>query len=44
MEYDCSKCGLYDPDYGCTCSSLDEWYQCPLEPEPTEKDFQKDGD
>lgn len=28
------NCGWYDSDFGCTCPSGEEWYQCPLEPEP----------
>ena len=27
-------CGWYDSDLGCTCPSLEHWYQCPMEPEP----------
>lgn len=27
-------CGWYDYDLGCTCPSGEEWYQCPLQPEP----------
>lgn len=43
----CLNCGFYDDDYGCTCSSLDKWYACPLEPEPpieafmTEEELEK---
>ena len=33
------NCGWYDSDVGCTCSSLELWYQCPFEPELTEEDF-----
>ena len=29
-----ARCGWYDSDLGCTCSPLEMWYQCPLEPEP----------
>lgn len=29
-----ARCGWNDPDRGCMCSSLEMWYQCPLEPEP----------
>lgn len=29
-----ARCAWDDPDLGCTCSSLEMWYQCPLEPEP----------
>ncbi len=37
---ECYNCGFWDSDYeGCTCPSVDKWYACPLEPEPTEKDF-----
>lgn len=28
---ECKSCGFYDCDYGCTCSSLDMWYACPIE-------------
>ena len=27
-------CGWYDSDLGCTCSSLEKWYQCPMHTEP----------
>lgn len=30
----CFGCGWYDSDFGCTCSSLEMWYQCRLLPEP----------
>ena len=33
------KCGWYDEDYGCTCSSLEKWYQCPMYPKPKQSDF-----
>ena len=37
---ECYKCGFWDSDQeGCTCPSVDKWYACPLEPEPTEEDF-----
>ena len=29
--FDCN-CNWYDSDFGCTCPSGEEWYQCPLEP------------
>lgn len=35
----CLDCGCYDSDFGCTCPSLDKWYTCPLEPEPSPEDF-----
>lgn len=35
----CLFCGCYDPDFGCTCPSVDKSYACPLEPELTEEDF-----
>lgn len=35
----CLSCGFYDPDFECTCPSLDRWYACPLEPEPKPEDF-----
>lgn len=38
----CFGCGFYDSDMGCTCSSLDIWYACPLEPELTEEDFKRE--
>lgn len=25
------SCGFNDEDYGCTCSSSDKWYACPIE-------------
>lgn len=28
---DCFICGFYDSDYGCTCSTIDMWYACPIE-------------
>ena len=41
----CYNCGFWDSDYeGCTCPSLDKWYACPLEPEPTEDDFKTAAD
>ena len=30
-ENPCLDCGFYDEDYGCTCFSLDKWYNCPIE-------------
>jgi hypothetical protein len=30
-ENPCLYCDCYDPDMGCTMSSLDRWYACPLE-------------
>ena len=37
---ECLKCGWWNEDYeACTCREDEKWYQCPLEPEPTEKDF-----
>lgn len=39
IDKKCLSCGFYDPDFECTCPSLDKWYACPLEPEPTPKDF-----
>lgn len=28
----CLECGFWDSDReGCTCSSLDMWYACPIE-------------
>lgn len=33
------KCGWYDEDYGCTCSSLEKWYQCPMYTKPKQSDF-----
>ena len=44
MVNECFSCGFYDPDMGCTCSSLDKWYACPLEPAPTEEDFMTEED
>lgn len=35
----CLGCGFYDCDFGCTCPSMDKWYACPLEPEPSPEDF-----
>lgn len=34
IDKECLTCDFYDPDYECTCSPLDRWYACPLEPEP----------
>ncbi len=34
LDEPCILCGWYDSDFGCTCSPLEKWYQCPLEPEP----------
>lgn len=28
---ECNKCGFNNIDYGCTCSSYDKWYACPIE-------------
>lgn len=39
IDKECLGCGCYDSDLGCTCSSLDKWYVCPLEPEPQPEDF-----
>lgn len=39
MPEECLKCDCYDSDMGCTCPSIDKWYACPLEPEPTAEDF-----
>lgn len=42
---ECYNCGFWDSDYECcTCPSLDKWYACPLEPEPTEDDFKTAAD
>lgn len=39
-ENPCVDCGFYDSDMGgCTCPSVDKWYACPLEPEPSLEDF-----
>ena len=27
----CLYCDCYDEDFGCTMSSMDKWYACPLE-------------
>ena len=35
MPEECLSCGFYDSDRGCACPSIDKWYACPLEPEPT---------
>lgn len=35
-------CGWYDSDLGCTCPSLEKWYQCPLEPEPDWEEIMKE--
>lgn len=29
-KYFCVKCGWNDPDYGCTCPSGEEVWQCPM--------------
>lgn len=39
--FDCG-CGWYDSDLGCTCPSLEKWYQCPLEPEPDWEEIMKE--
>lgn len=39
IDKQCLYCGFYDSDYECTCPSLDRWYACPLEPEPSIEDF-----
>ena len=40
MPEECLNCGFYDSDRECcTCPSIDKWYACPLEPEPTAEDF-----
>lgn len=39
IDKKCLMCDFYDPDYECTCSPLDKWYACPLEPEPKPEDF-----
>lgn len=39
--FDC-RCGWYDSDLGCTCPSLEKWYQCPLEPEPDWEEIMKE--
>lgn len=40
MYNPCLDCGCYDSDMeGCTCPSIDRWYVCPLEPEPSPEDF-----
>ena len=39
MSEECLRCDCYDSDFGCTCPSIDKWYACPLEPEPTAEDF-----
>lgn len=41
MIKDCRGCDFYDCDFGCTCSSIDKWYACPLEPDPDVFDFEK---
>nr|DAQ98306.1 MAG TPA: Protein of unknown function (DUF1604) [Caudoviricetes sp.] len=39
IDNQCFECDCYDSDFGCACSSLDKWYACPLEPEPSPEDF-----
>lgn len=39
MPEKCLNCDFYDSDRGCTCPSMDKWYACPLEPEPTVEDL-----
>lgn len=47
IDKKCLYCGYYDSDYECTCSPLDKWYACLLEPESpieafmTEEEFEK---
>jgi hypothetical protein len=33
---ECLNCGFYDEDFGCTLSSMDKWYACPLEADEEE--------
>lgn len=34
---ECYKCGFWDSEReGCTCSSMDKWYACPIENEKPE--------
>lgn len=40
MEQEYNSCGFYDTDLGCTCSSMDKWYACPLELNLTAEDFE----
>ena len=42
MPEECLNCGFHDYDMGCTCPSIDEWYQCPLEPEPDWDEIMKE--
>ena len=36
----CVDCGFYNFDMGdCTCPSVDKWYACPFESEPSLEDF-----
>lgn len=38
---ECLNCDFNDPDFGCTCSSIDKWYACPLSPELKPEDFEE---
>ena len=43
MEYSgCRSCDFYDSEFGYTCPSVDLWYACPYEPEPTLSDFDQE--
>lgn len=42
MPEECLRCDCYDPDMGCTMPSVDKWYACPLEPEPTAEEELKE--
>lgn len=38
---ECRYCGFWDSDYeDCACPSMDKWYACPLEPEPTDEEWE----
>lgn len=39
IDIRCFTCGFYDPDFECTCSPMDKWYACSLEPEPDPQIF-----
>lgn len=44
MLKSCYGCDFNDPDLGCSCPVDEMWYVCPLEPEPTENDFERVAD
>lgn len=38
---ECYKCGFWDSDFeGCACPPEQKWFACPLEPEPTDEEWE----